>query len=683
MQPLNWYLHRARAMSPAEVAWRVRSELRDAIDRFRIPLGIVPRLPKGAPAGGGASGGFRTTDIVPGAWNGEPSDPRIRGWSERLKGRADALLGNRVTFFNLEKVFLGDPIDWNRDHESGKPGPRRLSQTIDYRDFTVTGDAKMVWEPNRHHHLVVLGRAYRAFGDPLYAAEAIRQIASWIDDNPFGCGMNWRSPLELGIRIINWVWALDLVRDHRDRPRGFDDRVRETAWRHLREVAGRYSRGSSANNHLIGEAAGVFVGSAWFPDLPGASGWKEESREILSREILRQTYADGCTREQALGYHLFVLQFFLVAGIVGKRIGMDFPAPYWERVGKMLEFAGALSEGGPLPPFGDCDDGYVLDLAGGGNDVHELLAIGAVFLERPDFLPGADGSGEAAWWLLGARSTNRLDAFRSSRKGRRARSIAFPESGFYLLQRGSVEGEDRVSVLFDCAELGYGSIAAHGHADALSFTLRVGGRDVFVDPGTFDYFAYPEWRNYFRTTAAHNTLEIDGIDQSVMLGPFLWGSRAHARCIRFETEGEGGIVVGEHDGYARLPAPVRHSRTLGMDPGSGVIEVIDEIESGGAHDVRILFHVSEECTVEMDGTSTARIGVGPSTVLLDVDPALVVALVSGIESPIFGWVSRGYHRKSPSTTIVARGRTRGNARFRFRVRIVRRDISDLSKEVRD
>ena len=669
MQPLNWYFHRARTMSPAEVAWRVRSELRDAVDRLRIPLGIVPRLPKGAPAGRGASGGFRTTDIVTGAWNGEPSDPRIPGWSERLKGRADALLGNRVTFFNLEKVFLGDPIDWNRDHDSGRPGPRRLSQTIDYRDFTVTGDAKMVWEPNRHHHLVVLGRAYRAFGDPLYAAEAIRQIASWIDDNPFGCGMNWRSPLELGIRIINWVWALDLIHPQRDRPRGFDDRVRETVWRHLREVAGRYSRGSSANNHLIGEAAGVFVGSAWFPDLPGAGGWKEESREILSREILRQTHADGCTREQALGYHLFVLQFFLVAGIVGKRIGMDFPPSYWERAGKMLEFAGALSEGGPLPLFGDCDEGYVLDLAGGGNDVHELLAIGARLFPGAGFPPGAAGSGEAAWWLLGPGAPDRRDGFLPPRADVRLCSKSFPESGFYLLQSGSLEGEDRVSVLFDCAELGYGSIAAHGHADALSFTLRVGGRDVFVDPGTFDYFAYPEWRTYFRTTAAHNTLEIDGKDQSVMLGPFLWGCRAHSRCIRFEAEGEGGIVAGEHDGYARLPAPARHSRTIGMDAESGVIDVIDEIESDGAHDIRIFFHAAEDCAVAMEGASTIRIGVGTSVVLLDVDTALTVTLLSGSEAPISGWVSRGYHRKSPSTTIVARGRTRGNTRFRCIMRV--------------
>jgi hypothetical protein len=118
-------------MSPAEILWRARSEVRDAVDRVRIPLGFVPRLPGETLPG--FPRGFRTTDVVPGAWAAGSDDPQIHGWSERLKIRADELMENRLTFFNLEKVFLGDPIDWNRDHESGKPRP------ADYPKGSTTG----------------------------------------------------------------------------------------------------------------------------------------------------------------------------------------------------------------------------------------------------------------------------------------------------------------------------------------------------------------------------------------------------------------------------------------------------------------------------------------------------------------------------------------------------------------
>jgi len=196
----------------------------------------------------------------------------------------------------------------------------------------------------------------------------------------------------------------------------------------------------------------------------------------------------------------------------------------------------------------------------------------------------------------------------------------------------------------------------------------VSGRDVFVDPGTFDYFTYPEWRKYFRSTAAHNTAEIDGEDQSAMLGPFLWGDRAVSRCTRFETKGAGGIVSGEHDGYARLSPPARHSRTIEMDAESGAVIVTDEFLSKGAHHLRILFHVAENCPVRADGASRVRIEAGLSVLFLDVDPALSVTLAYGSEDPIAGWVSRGYHRKAPSATIIASGRIQGNTRFRFHIR---------------
>jgi Heparinase II/III-like protein/Heparinase II/III N-terminus len=669
MQPIAWYVNRLRCMSPVEVRWRLTASLRSLVDRPRVALGLWPRLPRAdAPMGAPA---FRVSDVLPGEWAGPGGPADEADWARRLVDQADRIAAHRLSFFGLGDVFLGDPIDWNRDHASDRPAPVGFAPSIDYRDFRVTGDAKVVWEPNRHHHLVVLARAYRASGKACYAAAVIRQLQSWLDQCPFGRGMAWRSPLELALRLINWVWALDLIHESGAGSSGFHARVREAVFLHVWEIARKYSRGSSANNHLIGEAAGVFVATSYFPDLPGAARLRAESRSILCQEILAQTHPDGGGREQALGYHLFVLQFFVVAWVVARAAGDEFPAAYRARVEAMLNFAGAFLEGGGSPPtFGDSDDGYVLDLGGPPRDPRPWLAAGAVLLGRADFKAWAGEYAETARWLLGRESRAAFLAIRSEPRSPRLRSRAFPDTGYYLLQCGRLGERDAISVGVDCAELGFGQLAAHGHADALSVTLRAFGADVLIDPGTYDYFSFPAWREYFRSTRAHNTVEVDGSDQSVMLGPFLWGERARARCLEWAVFPEaGGRVVGEHDGYRRLADPVVHRRTVTLDGVKRVVTIQDDLRGRGPHRAALHFHFGEGCSMRRADTNRYEIDVAGGRIVLHFEPGLEVETVHGSENPIGGWRSHGYHRKIPITTIVARSTWRDLATWVSRFEI--------------
>jgi uncharacterized heparinase superfamily protein len=188
-------------------------------------------------------------------------------------------------------------------------------------------------------------------------------------------------------------------------------------------------------------------------------------------------------------------------------------------------------------------------------------------------------------------------------------------------------------VTFDCGELRFKSIAAHGHADALSFTLRAFGCDVFVDPGTYDYFSYPAWRAYFRSTSAHNTLVVDGLDHSVMLGPFLWGPRAHARCVAWEPRIQGGKVIGEHDGYTRLADPVLHRRTLELDAESRILTIYDDIVARGTHGIAVYFHLAENADMSTERPNRYRIAVAGGTVVLEMDAQLAVEVLRGATSP--------------------------------------------------
>jgi hypothetical protein len=162
---------------------------------------------------------------------------------------------------------------------------------------------------------------------------------------------------------------------------------------------------------------------------------------------------------------------------------------------------------------------------------------------------------------------------------------------------------------------------------------------------------------------------VDGADQSVMLGPFLWGARAHARCILWEPRIEGGKVIGEHDGYRRLPDPVLHRRTLSLDSEVRILTIRDDVLARGNHDVALYFHLAEDAVVSTDRPNRYRIDIPGGTVMLEMDAQLVVETVRGREDPIGGWVSRGYHRKVPSVTIIARGRCQGEGSFVTRATI--------------
>lgn len=457
------------------------------------------------------------------------------------------------------------------------------------------------------------------------------------------------------------MWALDLIEESGAVAGDLRHRILDSVSRHIWEIDRKYSRASSVNNHLIGEAAGVFVAPSYFRSLGNASKWRDSSREILCREIVNQTYPDGGTMEQAIRYHLFVLQFFVIAGITARETGRDMPKSYWSRLEKMFEFLACLSEGGDRQPmFGDCDDGYVLDLGHDPHDVRQWLAVGAALFGSSNFKARAGRCSEPVEWLLGKSGRENFEAIPEC-QDTRITSRAFADSGYYLLQNGKLHSPDRISVVFDCGPLGMGALAAHGHADALSFTLRAFGRDVLVDPGTYDYFSYPEWRQYFRSTRAHNTVFIDGRDQSEMLGLFLWGRRAKAECLSLEPSEAGGRVIGWHDGYTCLEDPVVHKRTLKLE--GHLLVVRDEIFTAETHEIEIFFHFAEHCIVKPAEGNSFVVDIDQGIVELRLDQPLQVQTFNGSENPIYGWVSRGYHQKTASTTLVGRCKIDGNTRF--------------------
>ena len=654
MQEPGWYLKRLQGMSGAEVAHRLARRLRSLSENFASHQAPAPDLQA------------RDLRFLP---------PFIAPAPEALTAAAERILAGRYSFFDLEDCELGDPPQWNRDPLTQRSaGPRRAS-AIDYRDEREVGNIKYLWEPNRHLHLPLLAQAHVLTGDARYSLAIQTQIDSWIEQCPVGRGPNWVSPLELGIRLINWSLTWQLLGGFRARlfttaeGEKFRDRWLDSIYQQSRMIATNLSRYSSANNHLIGEAAGVYVAASTWPLWPSLTQWGERCRQVLEEECLRQNAPDGGNREQAFAYQTFVLDFLLLAGLAARARGEDFSPMYWRRVELMIDFLASLTDvAGRLPMVGDADDGLVVKLAAEpGFSTHgSLIATGAVLFNRADLAAKAGALDGKTSTLLGVEAVRRLAQLKIRGRHRFRPRQQFAESGYYLLG-SAFDTPDEVRVLADAGPLGYLSIAAHGHADALSFVLNIGDREILVDPGTYSYHTDPAWRRYFRSTRAHNTVGIDNQDQSVQAGNFMWTDHARARCIEFEAVGDQQHFVGEHYGYERLDDPVVHRREIMFDARRQIIEVTDILRCMGEHDARRSWHFAEDCQVERTG-SGLKVTAGITQVFIEALEDLdAVHVVRGGTADQGGWVSRRFGHKMPSSTAHWHSRIRGQTTLRTRI----------------
>jgi hypothetical protein len=655
---LGWALNRLSVMSGREIGYRVKQQLRAGLEKL-VPR--EPRLPR-----------------LQAQRSGEPwVSPLPRAFDvAKYRYAADRILAGEFDVFALSPARLGFPPEWNRDPKTGRTAPLAFGKTLNYRDERLVGDIKYLWDPSRHAELVTLAQAWHLTGDAKYALGCRTLLDSWFEQCPYRQGVHWTSSLELAIRLINWsfTWYLlggkNSVLFESEDGKAFRDRWLTSVYRHCDFIRGHLSRYSSANNHLLGELTGLFVAAWTWPFWKESERWLALSRRELEREALTQNASDGVNKEQAIWYHHEVADMMIVAGLVARANHSDFGPPYWHRLRAMLDFiASVMDAGGNVPAFGDADDAIIarLDPDEDRHVYRSLLTTGAVLFRSGQLKFKSGGFDDKSRWLLGdaaAEQFDRIDCSGVSLPVRRD----FPEGGYCVLG-DAFESDEEIRIVADSGPLGYLSIAAHGHADALSFTLSARGYELLIDPGTFAYHTQKRWRDYFRGTSAHNTIRVDRVDQSVSGGNFLWTRHARARLLAVEHSAQFERWVAEHDGYARLDDPVLHRRELRLDKAARQLTVIDDLQCRGGHLIEIFWHFAEECSVTQEGSvaHVSREGVRLSILL---PQGLSYRLSHGVEAPApEGWLSRSFDRRVPCPTLVASGSIVGATRFETQMHI--------------
>jgi len=566
---------------------------------------------------------------------------------------------SKIFNFFDQSVDLNNELDWHFDPRSGKRFPLIFSKNIDIRSDKY-GSAKVVWEINRLQFLLPLAIQYNVSKDKKELDLWIQLITSWVKANPYLKGVNWYSNIEVNIRLIIWYFCWQVLWQNEDLKKNeeFVSFVTDTwlpsIYEHCVYSYKNPSRFSSANNHLVAEYSGLFVAaSCW--NFEESEVWKTYALKGLEEEIVKQHSGNGINREEAAEYIQFITDFFLIPYAIGTKTGIPFSYNYKDYLFRISEYLiNLLDAKKGYRKYGDEDDGKVLIVS---NDPHfdnfsSLLTSAAVLFDDERFKGVGQVFDLKNWLLWGQEGFDKFNSIKSS--PHELKTAFYKEEGHFIFRK--VEKTDiskEIYLHFDAASLGFLSIAAHGHADALSIVLHVDGDPILVDVGTYTYHTDKEWRNYFISTLAHNTICIDGENQALQAGPTMWLRHYKAEVLETVQDGSMERVSASHSGYNRLGCS--HQRTVSFNREKERFTIIDEVGiNKKLHKVFQPWHIHPAVEVERINANTFFLmhKKGNRKIKISYDTCLDIQLKRGETNPVLGWYSKSFLQKEPINVII-------------------------------
>jgi hypothetical protein len=523
------------------------------------------------------------------------------------------------------RVQVTEPEDWNQVVEGGSGAhwpSHHYWWDIDIRSQHRQADVKWVWELGRHRDLVVLARAAALEPDGEWRDVLSQKLGSWLAATPAEHGVHWYSNLEIALRVIAWIQIIGLCGEKLPTHvlKGMALQI-DQARRHLL-VDFPYTASSMRNNHLLGDSLGLIA----IDQITGrvSSIGRRLGERAFSKQLNRHMHHDGSMIEDSLSYHRFVLEMFVIKRLLGDK--SPCLARALRTAGEHLDRLGAFR--GELPQWGDWDEGRVLTSSG---DPAYTAGTAALALTLTGVSPEAnwrERHDEVAWY-----------APMTPAGGRHGRPQSLSVSGGIA---HVAYGE--WNVWFKC-----GTARSHQHADLTHVSIRHGDRWLLIDPGTGTYNGPAEVRNAFRTSQAHNGLQVGGQDMFVPHRAFRWLTSANAAQGAPIVMPSGVVLWGLHNAYSRLPSGGRVARTV-LVTRDGV-SCVDWREGGTARQARLTLALSSMATVEANEVCLRQNG----------DSAITRYEIAGLDGselsfggtdPFAGWQSRTYGEWTPAAWIV-------------------------------
>jgi hypothetical protein len=467
-----------------------------------------------------------------------------------------------------------DPIGHGVRYDRRIPGTR-------IEHFVYGADVKAAWEVGRLQQLWRFGQARWLAGTDGersgWARAYMATVRQFRADCPVGMGVQWSCAMEVASRAFHAALAFAYVQDDPAVDGAFASELAGMLGEHCEYVEEHLEdTGAVRNNHYAADLVGLVVVGCLFPELPRARIWRDGFGRKLWEEIPRQVRGDGTHFESSTGYQRLTAELFLGAVLAARAAGTPAPREVELATAGLFRSIGhLLKPSGRMPQIGDLDSCRGLPLMPrAALDCGYLPALGAAALVDPTLkLPGAPCPVEVAW-LLGAPGVERFDLLPAY--GHTGSSL-LPDANVAVLRQG------RGYLCLTAGPNGQGGCGGHAHNDKNSVELSFGEVDLVLDRGTFVYARDPRERDRRRGTAAHSTVQVDGVEQNRIIPGRLFALPDTSRArIRWMDRPNGHVMAsGEHRGYQRLRQGVVHRRLAALSEGFAAFQ--DEVFGDGAH----------------------------------------------------------------------------------------------------
>lgn len=692
MNKAGWYINRLHSMSREEISHRGREFSKRTVSRFSQ---TEPK--KNFQSALKEIANFKTCCLpvltVKETFisDQKPDADLTSSWASM----AQKVQSETLEFLGQEwpKKFKGNK--WHLDPVSKTEWPSdKYCFSIPYRHDAQRGDVKFVWELNRLQHLQpVAAHAWRT-GDKELEAFVLDEIMSWIDANPPYKGVNWSSGIELALRIVSILVTCGFIRSE-NIPESKKQKISKCLAQHAYWLNRYPSAFSSANNHLIAEAGALYLLGVLWPELEASEQYRKKGEKILIQEAEKQFHADGIGAEQSPTYTAFTLEWYFLCQYVAEQNESSFPKAVLQKLAAAIEALRWMSdEAGQQPRIGDDDEGRVI-FSGFGHEsdyVASIINCGAALLNREELsLSGITPRLRDIYFNPAHLTVTDSSAHAHQYKGQFEGMRVFAQGG-YTVWRAEESGRKTMLVM-DHGPLGYLSIAAHGHADALAVWLHIDDQPVFVDAGTYLYHSGGDWRDRFRGTSLHNTLSINGRNSSMISGAFNWKDKAQTRLLDIQANASGGGYISAcHDGYAKQFGLI-HERTVHcagtkilvcdqlLSVASDAQDKLDPDAKSGKLDIEISYLLHPDLEARSEQGDIVIYSENEALVRLDiqeqVDVRILVEDTAEEENNIEdgGWYSPRFGSKQPATRLVFSPKRFMNTKFETRIEVLKKTTS--------